>query len=176
MEVPVGEDEQVIERSVWEKRKERKGVDNLVKFDIVGSSNGLVCLLGLFPLNIVLWNPATKEAKVVPESHVSYPQGGAQIRDLGFGFDVKTNEYKVVKISEIYDRNPKLTYYDLEFVYEAKVYCLSTDSWREVSTSVPVILFHVVKIGLTQKGCFLGGQFVVISRAFYHLIFARRYP
>ena len=79
-------------------------------------------------MNIVLWNPATKEAKVVPESHVSYPQGGAQIRDLGFGFDVKTNEYKVVKISEIYDRNPKLTYYDLEFFYEAEVYCLSTDS------------------------------------------------
>lgn len=31
------------------------GIDNLVKFDIVGSSNGLVCLLGLFPSNIVVW-------------------------------------------------------------------------------------------------------------------------
>nr|POF25578.1 hypothetical protein CFP56_28076 [Quercus suber] len=107
------------------------GIDNLVKFDIVGSSNGLVCLLGLFPLNIAVWNPATKEAKVVPESHISNPQGGAQIRDLGFGLEVKTTEYKVVKILEIYDRNPKLTYYDLEFFYEAEIYCLSIDSWRK---------------------------------------------
>ncbi|XP_023873632.1 uncharacterized protein LOC111986229 [Quercus suber] len=96
------------------------GIDNLVKFDIVGSSNGLVCLLGLFPLNIAIWNLATKEAKVFPESHVSNPQGGAQIRDLGIGLEVKTTEYKVVKILEIYDRNPKLTNYDLEFFYEAE--------------------------------------------------------
>ncbi|KAK4595738.1 hypothetical protein RGQ29_014004 [Quercus rubra] len=84
------------------------GIPNHVATNRVDSSNGLVCLHGnIYGIDIVLWNPATNETKVVPESRIS-PQGRVSTTDIGFGFDFKTNEYKVVKLLEIYDSNPEL--------------------------------------------------------------------
>ena len=104
----------------------------------MGSINGLVCLdLNIYSIATVLWNPATNETKVVPESGISYPQGKALTRDMGFGFDFKTNDYKVVKLLQIYDPDPELYFHEINFFYAAGLYCLSTGSWRTVSTSTP---------------------------------------
>ncbi|KAL0006017.1 hypothetical protein SO802_013578 [Lithocarpus litseifolius] len=114
------------------------GIPNHVAINIVSSINGLVCLdLNVRGLDIVLWNPATNETKIVPKSGISYPQGRALSRDIGFGFDFKTNDYKVVNLLEIYDPDPELYFYEINFFYAAEVYCLSTGSWRTVSTSAP---------------------------------------
>ncbi|XP_075657446.1 F-box/kelch-repeat protein At3g06240-like [Castanea sativa] len=107
------------------------GTDKADKFDIVGSSNGLVCLCVHDSLNIILWNPATKETKVVPQSQISYPEGKAFPQDLGFGFDTKSNDFKVVMILENYD------HYERKRFSVAEVYCLSTNSWRKVHACVP---------------------------------------
>ncbi|XP_050273971.1 putative F-box protein At1g50870 isoform X3 [Quercus robur] len=70
------------------------GIPKHIQINIVSSINGLVCLnLNAGNTDIVLWNPATNETKVLPKSSISYPQ--------------------------------------------AEVYCLSTGSWRTVSTSAP---------------------------------------
>ena len=104
----------------------------------MGSINGLVCLdLNIYSIATVLWNPATNETKVAPESGISYPQGKALTRDMGFGFDFKTNDYKVVKLLQIYDPDPELYFHEINFFYAAELYCLSTGSWRTVSTSTP---------------------------------------
>ena len=95
----------------------------------MGSSNGLVCLHGnIYGIDIVLWNPATNETKVVPESLISHPQGRASTTNIGFGFDFKTNEYKVVKLLEIYDPNPELSFYETNFFYATEIYCLGIGS------------------------------------------------
>ena len=87
------------------------GFDMKVRVDIIGSFNGLVCLHVEHPFNIILWNPATKETKVVPESRISYPQSKTSLLDLGFGFDIKTNDYKVVMILNADDySNHELTF------------------------------------------------------------------
>ena len=109
-----------------------------VRVDIIGSFNGLVCLHVEYPFNIILWNPATKETKVVPESRISYPQSKTSLLDLGFGFDIKTNDYKVVMILNADDySNPELTFLERKNFNIAEVYCLSTNSWKKVHAWVP---------------------------------------
>ncbi|XP_028760809.1 putative F-box protein At3g16210 [Neltuma alba] len=64
--------------------------------EIVGSSNGLLCIqfsdFG-HPHTFVLWNPATRELKMVPttiEFRGDYT--------IGFGFSMIANDYKIVNI------------------------------------------------------------------------------
>ena len=66
---------------------------------VVGSCNGLICLHAYDTLNVVIWNPTTKETKVVPESNLPLfaPAGYcSHIQGMGFGFDAKTNDYKII--------------------------------------------------------------------------------
>ncbi|GAB2298398.1 hypothetical protein Dimus_032463 [Dionaea muscipula] len=87
----------------------------------VGSCNGIVCLLvqlcvGLMTQqSLLLWNPATGEVKDL--------QHGKVIHVLGFGFDPKKNDYKVVLIS--YSSTPELT--EHMFVYSSRL-----DSWKSL--------------------------------------------
>ena len=75
---------------------------------------------------LILIPPATKETKAVPQSQISYPQGKACFQDLGFGFDIKSNENKMVMILESYD-HLELSFYEIKKFSVAKVYCLSTN-------------------------------------------------
>jgi hypothetical protein len=67
---------------------------------VVGSCNGIVCLHDNYGLNIVLWNPATRETKVVPESKLLRCPVGYLVyfNGIGFGFDAKTNDYKIINL------------------------------------------------------------------------------
>nr|POE76003.1 f-box protein cpr30 [Quercus suber] len=131
------------------------GIPKHLEINIVSSINGLVCLdLHAGNTDIVLWNPATNETKVLPKSGISYPQGRAFSRDIGFGFDFKTNDYKVVNLLKIYDPDPELYFYDLNFFYAAEVYCLSTGSWRTVSTSAPGYFIDCSYYRTYTKGMF----------------------
>ncbi|KAK7822236.1 f-box/kelch-repeat protein [Quercus suber] len=122
----------------------------LVRVDIIGSSNGLVCLHVDYPFNIILWNPATKETKVVPKSRISYPQSKASLLDLRFGFDIKTNDYKVVMILNADDySNPELTFLERKFFNiaesESCIHFWSLlefevrDSWTKLFTTGPLM-------------------------------------
>ena len=100
-------------------------------FLVLGSCNGLVCLHDDYALRVVLWNPATKETKVVPKSNLPHfvPAGHKLVIDgIGFGFDAKTNDYKIISLLSLYDppSRGKMT--------QSEVYSLSADSWRKVDT------------------------------------------
>jgi hypothetical protein len=104
---------------------------------VVGSCNGLVCLHAYDTLNVVIWNLTTKETKVVPESNLPLfaPAGYCNhIQGMGFGFDAKTNDYKIINFVSMYDPTFESYFYqDVEdMVYQKEVYSLSTDSWRKV--------------------------------------------
>ncbi|KFK24289.1 hypothetical protein AALP_AAs62367U000700 [Arabis alpina] len=89
---------------------------------IVGSSNGLVCIYqkkgGAF-----LYIPITGDSKKLPD--LDLPEVVDEVRVdfeiLGFGFDVITHDYKVVKFVIRKDGE----------VY-ANVYSLKTDSWKRI--------------------------------------------
>ncbi|XP_004305859.1 PREDICTED: F-box/kelch-repeat protein At3g06240-like [Fragaria vesca subsp. vesca] len=88
---------------------------NLAQTDtifIVGSCNGLICLgvsRGLF----LLWNPCTRETKMLPQLDTSWKS-----MFYGFGYDSAGEDYKVV-VGALYERN-------------IAVLSLKTGSWRIV--------------------------------------------
>ncbi|KAE7995650.1 hypothetical protein FH972_000424 [Carpinus fangiana] len=84
------------------------GFGNTKKGDVrvEGSCNGLVCLHAMSSDEIVIWNPATRETKVVPESNFPrcLPAGYKIIIDnIQFGFDAKTNDYKIINLLTPFD-------------------------------------------------------------------------
>uniref|UniRef100_A0A2N9FBW4 F-box domain-containing protein n=1 Tax=Fagus sylvatica TaxID=28930 RepID=A0A2N9FBW4_FAGSY len=119
------------------------------QLDILGdrSINGIICLYN-YPLRyqqpcdhhfrIVLWNPAIREFKLLPTNPVHCPSPNPHVRHefngFGFGYDHKSNDYKVVRIVIFWDFTPYLDwngngYYCPPLV---EVYTLSTDSWRQI--------------------------------------------
>ena len=98
---------------------------------VFGACNGIICLAATLRKDgdiicggeqLVLWNPATRESKMLPPIHPPSDLPG-HFSHIGFGFDSKTNDYKVVRI----------LHYNSQ--YEVAVYCLSADSWRVIDSS-----------------------------------------
>ena len=79
--------------------------------------------------NIVLLNPALRELKVVPDS-CCRADSIIETRVIGFGYDSRTNDYKVVivKCLVLLEDGP----------YIAEVFTLSTNSWKEIEVNVRI--------------------------------------
>lgn len=63
----------------------------------IGSCNGLICLVG-YPNVVVLWNPSTRDFLRLPEASVPDIINGLHTFVIGFGFDSRLDDYKVVKV------------------------------------------------------------------------------
>ncbi|KAE8009982.1 hypothetical protein FH972_006382 [Carpinus fangiana] len=102
---------------------------------VLGSCNGLICLLDIYALLLVIWNPAIKETKVVPKSNLPYSCYRTKIDCIGFGFDAKTNDYKIIKLVSLshppYEEEEEEEEED-QVIYQKEIYSLSADSWRKV--------------------------------------------
>ncbi|KAM7494469.1 hypothetical protein LguiB_029078 [Lonicera macranthoides] len=101
--------------------------------ELLGPCNGIICLS--WNGDILLCNPATREFKALPPCINNYLPG-LLINELGvgFGFDQHSNDYKVVRIVELF--------YDDPFIHhdvKAELYKLSTDSWRPLNADVPYV-------------------------------------
>lgn len=102
---------------------------------VVGSSNGLVCLVtgvhcneakdmdGVEISEIIIWNPATRQCRVVPKpllaENINFRPATST---FGFGFsdNHNTNDYKIVGI----------------FHNQVQVFTRSSNCWRQVEGSV----------------------------------------
>ncbi|XP_059440668.1 F-box/kelch-repeat protein At3g06240-like [Corylus avellana] len=79
---------------------------------LVASCNGLLCLCDYTLNKIYLWNPATSDTpRSIPrQRHPPNPflQVGMLLGTVGFGFDRRSNDFKVLKISHVssYDSAP----------------------------------------------------------------------
>ncbi|GAB2293447.1 hypothetical protein Dimus_027646 [Dionaea muscipula] len=89
-----------------------------------GSCNGIVCLLVeditkvvRLQQSLLLWNPATSEVKAL--------QSKIRICVLGFGFDRKMNDYKVVCINNLFIAKAQHV-----FVYSSR-----SDSWKSLEVN-----------------------------------------
>nr|GMC73129.1 F-box protein CPR1-like [Ipomoea batatas] len=117
-------------------------------FRIVGSCNGLVCLtddMGEYNLTTILWNPSIRKSVVLPEPRVTFTSNGACSHTHGFGFDPLTNEYKVVRIVNIWlnDGPPQVELYEL-----------SKGRWRDISHAASGFRYRV---GATAPAAFARG-------------------
>ncbi|XP_059657554.1 F-box/kelch-repeat protein At3g06240-like [Cornus florida] len=99
-------------------------------FHILGSCNGLVCLVDCVTSDSVcLWNPTIRKLVVLPEIRITF----CSLRSYGYGFDSATNDYKVVRIAYVHG-GP-----------EVDIYSLKEGCWRLISPAgdIPIIPFDV---------------------------------
>nr|ABR18781.1 class S F-box protein [Nicotiana alata] len=104
---------------------------------LIGPCHGLIALTDT--ITTILINPATRNFRLLPPSPFGCPNGyHRSVEALGFGFDSIANDYKIVRLSEVF-WDPL---YDYPGPRESKVdiYDLSIDSWRELdSEQLPLI-------------------------------------
>ncbi|OIT32188.1 putative f-box protein [Nicotiana attenuata] len=96
---------------------------------LIGPIRGLIALMD--PITTILFNPSTKNYRLLPPSPFNVPKGFRRsIDSSGFGFDSVVNDFKVFRISEVYTED--------RFGYPEKgekkveVYELGIDIWREL--------------------------------------------
>ncbi|XP_054776242.1 F-box/kelch-repeat protein At3g06240-like [Prosopis cineraria] len=98
------------------------------KFRISGHCNGILCLSGGYWSQcneVILYNPATREFKCLPDSNMRSKSSFALA--VGLGYNSQTDDYKVVRIwtvdTGVYTTN------------RVEMYSLSTDSWARLYNS-----------------------------------------
>ncbi|XP_071908416.1 F-box only protein 8-like isoform X1 [Coffea arabica] len=97
---------------------------------VLGPVDGLVFIYNDHSL-MLLWNPATREVKLLPPLVVSSLPLSSPSRTLyshvfGFGKDPSTNDFKVVCVRDYWDDDLQVWYVPL-----VSVYTLSSHSWRQ---------------------------------------------
>lgn len=95
-------------------------------YKLVGHCHGIVCF-ALLSGRVVLANPAIREFRHLREH--CYHSFSYWMGCVGFGYDVKSNDYKVVRILCISDGSG-LCHLKVE------VYTLSADCWRELVANI----------------------------------------
>ena len=77
-----------------------KPINSKIIFRVVGICNGLVCISDDLHGNtnqLFLWNPCVRKFVKLPLPNVTC-QLGKKHGSIGFGFDAKTNDYKVARV------------------------------------------------------------------------------
>lgn len=136
--------------------KESSAVDTLIpkinmlstKFQISGHCNGILCLsVRYWPRSkeVILYNPATREFKCLPDSVMRSKSSVALA--VGMGHDPRTDDFKVVRIwsvdTGVYTTN------------RVEEYALSTDSWtRLYNSNARDFLFGDDSFALYFKGTY----------------------
>ncbi|XP_059283117.1 F-box/kelch-repeat protein At3g23880-like [Lycium ferocissimum] len=101
-------------------------------FRVVGFCNGLFCLSDDIveeTYTIILWNPAIRRSITLPNPHVQFGSYKSHIC-LGFGFDQKTHDHKVMRIAYLHDNHGANTV----LPPKVEVYSLSTGLWKTVNS------------------------------------------
>ncbi|XP_058733435.1 putative F-box protein At1g32420 [Vicia villosa] len=114
---------------------------------VSGSVNGILCLYDRD--TVVLWNPTTKEFKVIPPSPAeSLPPYEAIIKYIhGFGYDPFSDDYKIIRnvgFVPVTDDDDDVLPSDVQWEdvcenYNTfwEVYSLVSNSWRKVDLVLP---------------------------------------
>ncbi|PWA83181.1 F-box associated interaction domain-containing protein [Artemisia annua] len=90
------------------------------RISIVGSCNGLVCLLVEDDNNLFISNPCTRTSNILPCSKQGAVSWGVS---YGFGYDEMTHDYKVVKIRRC---KPTWSYWG------TMIYSVKAGSWKKI--------------------------------------------
>ncbi|XP_028805234.1 F-box protein CPR1-like [Neltuma alba] len=104
--------------------------DEVNHIEILGPCNGLYCL---YSIPIMIVNPSMREFRILPDSPAP-PDTYSLQRHNGFGFDPKTNDYKVVVIMDTW-----LNETDEQLPWRIEIYSLNSHCWRNVDCLLPPV-------------------------------------
>lgn len=100
------------------------------EFDVVGSSEGLLCLANaLYSDDVYVYNPLTGEYRELPDSDA---RQWKREMVLGFGFDDTEKDYKVIKIVYRITNGNHRVFWDNS---EVQVCTLRNPKWRRLGNS-----------------------------------------
>ncbi|XP_059449046.1 F-box/kelch-repeat protein At3g23880-like [Corylus avellana] len=119
---------------------------SLKNFRLIGSENGLMCFVG--DKQFILWNPSIRKVVNLPEPCITTERYGRMPCNEAFGFDLRTNDYKIVRIAFPYSYSAMLGGPLVE------VYSVSTGSWRISSATFPYSV--TVTDWFNPKACLKG--------------------
>ena len=94
---------------------------------LVGSQNGVICLLDSSDYNVHLWNPAIKVIKTLPPTPLQWIRPTRYLH--GFGYEPSTNDFKVVRFRIVYGDQRGRFYFTRD---QVGVYSLRNNSWKYV--------------------------------------------
>ncbi|KAL3618535.1 hypothetical protein CASFOL_037617 [Castilleja foliolosa] len=140
---------------------------------IVGSCNGIICLQDHIELgNVVLWNPVTDELKSLPPSSIDFSAKAPYkfVGSSGFGYDARSEDYKVVRFVE----NGFFSNYRTTHHFE--LYSLKTDSWMPIVNPVSIRYptrypLHIYSISLNGS-CYWEAGNCILSFDFADEVFS----
>nr|XP_043631613.1 F-box/kelch-repeat protein At3g06240-like [Erigeron canadensis] len=116
---------------------------------LYGSVNGLICLHG--NQGVKIWNPSLSALMVLPP----YRFNKDICIDIRFGFDPKTNDYKVVKLS-YFDEDDL----DGDLIYNwlpVEVFSLRKGCWESITERFPPHI-QTVESTITKNDVFVDGH------------------
>ncbi|KAG8380412.1 hypothetical protein BUALT_Bualt06G0012700 [Buddleja alternifolia] len=125
--------------------------------DIVGSCNGLVCLL-INRKKFILWNPSTRKSRKLPDvldADQSKHEFAFDVEKYGFGFAESDDNCKVLGVLFVMNRRIGV----LERV--AKLYSLKSNSWKRIETCKTCATFD-------DSGTFVNGKLYWGRKPFKH--------
>ncbi|XVF52472.1 hypothetical protein PTKIN_Ptkin05aG0021000 [Pterospermum kingtungense] len=120
---------------------------------IVGTVHGLICLsddIFGYTYRIVVWNPSLRRSIELPRPNITFDEVGPYNFTLGFGFDAKKNDYKVVRL--VYVQSGDDRFHLLP--PKVEVFSVAEKGWRMISGKGIECCF--VEASWTQ--CFLNGR------------------
>ncbi|PIA29513.1 hypothetical protein AQUCO_05900025v1 [Aquilegia coerulea] len=110
---------------------------------VLGSCNGIICLMYPKTSLICLWNPCTRDYKMLWNSEIIKRYEPWMFHTCGFGYNPVVNDYEILRIAYIFrDRHR----YSIAYVYS-----LTKDSYR-IIMKIPYQICHNSKSGQLVNG------------------------
>ncbi|KAL4355101.1 hypothetical protein GQ457_06G000800 [Hibiscus cannabinus] len=129
--------------------------DRWLSPEVYGPCNGIFCVESKD--NLALWNPSTRQFKILPQSSVQRPPADfTRFFRVGFGYDSQTYDYKVLRFVSNRSKNEYGAYSD--GTNQVDLYSLKGNSGKEISSP---------EVSAWGRARF---QMLLVFAAFFHLI------
>ncbi|GLT54811.1 hypothetical protein SLA2020_279780 [Shorea laevis] len=120
-----------------------------IKLSLVNSCGGLVCLAcGFlkFKNSYIVWNPCIRKSISVPEPDIGF-KSDPLLPYVGFGYDSKNDDYKLVRLA-----------YSQVLPPMVEIYTLRTGAWRSVTAPGPLYFISPDYLSNWSLPVFLNGK------------------
>ncbi|GAB4824472.1 hypothetical protein Ancab_040301 [Ancistrocladus abbreviatus] len=113
--------------------------------------HGIVCLRnyeGEKSAVVALWNPTTREFRVLPQSPLALSSSHGPVMWSGFGYDPMTNDFKVVQC------RTNNIFLSVKLEPPVELYALSTNSWKLLDVDAELVSLLSSSYSCTVRGGF----------------------